>query len=108
MNGFTKAEQRILRKLADLAYERELANALESLYGKFGKWKENKMTPFSLSDEIHAFHNGISRDLWALYDNRNNHIVVARAVACGIITREEVDRTVLQKIDHYIESYSKE
>ena len=95
MNSFTKKEKRELKQLAGLGYERELWKALDELYSKFEDWKAKKVTPFDLSDEIHIFHNGISRDLWKSYNNRDNHIVVAAAIANGVISRKEVDGIVL-------------
>ena len=51
-NPFTKLERKELRRLAGLAYERELAKALGSLEESFRQWKKNKITAFELSDLI--------------------------------------------------------
>jgi hypothetical protein len=59
---FTKLERKELQKLAGLAYERELAKALESLEEKFKQWRKNKITAFGLESIIHKFHNGIAQD----------------------------------------------
>jgi len=40
---FTKLERKELRRLVGLAYERELAKALESLEGKFRQWNGEEM-----------------------------------------------------------------
>ncbi len=60
---FTKSERKELRRLAGLAYERELAKALEALEESFGQWRKKKISAFELSDCIHKFHNGTARNL---------------------------------------------
>ena len=98
-NRFSKLERKELQKLAGLAYERELAKALESLEGKFGQWRKGKMTGFELSDFIHQFHNGISRDLWSFYASGYSELIVAQAVAKGILLRTEISPGILGELD---------
>jgi len=105
MIHFSKNEKRELGKLAGLAYERELAKALEGLYARFLEWKKEDIDLFELNDQIHKFHNGISRDLWKVYDDRNNHIVIARAVANGIISMDEISIKLLEDLKPGIESF---
>lgn len=95
---FTKSERKELRRFVGLAYERELAKALESLEGKFEQWKRNTITPFELSDLIHQFHNGISRDLWSFYTNGDSGMIVAHAITKGIIVKTEVIPSILGKL----------
>ena len=95
---FTKSERKELHGLSNLAYERELAKALESLEKKFGQWKKNKITPFELSDLIHKFHNGIARDLWSFYANGDSGMVVAHAIAKSIILETEINFGILEKL----------
>jgi len=75
---FTKLERKELRGLIGLAYERELAKALEQLERNFRQWRKKKITAFELSDFIHQFHKGISRDLWSFYTSGHNEMIVAR------------------------------
>lgn len=95
---FTKSERKELHRLLSLAYERELAKALESLEEKFGQWRKNKITPFELSDSIHKFHKGIARDLWSFYTNGDSEMAVAHAVAKGIILKTEINSDILEKL----------
>lgn len=97
-NRFTKSERKELRRLAGLAYERELSKALESLERKFGQWKKNKITTFELNDFIHKFHNGVARDLWSFYTDGNNEMIVAHAIDKGIILKTEISPGVLGKL----------
>jgi hypothetical protein len=59
-----KSNRRKLRELAGVAYTRELSAELAKLEGDFGQWRSGEIDPFELSDRIHRFHDGISRDLW--------------------------------------------
>ena len=95
---FTKSERKELRRLAGLAYKRELAKTLESLERKFGQWKKNKITAFELNDFIHKFHNGIARDLWSFYTNGDNRMIVAHAIAKGIILKTEINPGISEKL----------
>jgi len=64
---FTKSERKELKRLVELAYERELSKSLESLGEDFKRWGKTKISAFELSELIHKFHNGIARDLWSFY-----------------------------------------
>ena len=95
---FTKPERKELRRLAGLAYERELAKALELLGKKFGQWEKKKITAFKLNDFIHKFHNGTARDLWSFYTGGDSVMIVAHALAKGIILKTEVSPAILEKL----------
>ncbi|MFZ2357682.1 MAG: hypothetical protein WAW67_07695 [Candidatus Omnitrophota bacterium] len=98
-NRFTKLERKELRRLAGLAYERELAKALEAIEEKFRQWKKNRITAFELSDHIHEFHNGISRDLWSFYTTGHVELSVKHAIAEGIILETEISSGILEKLN---------
>lgn len=97
-NRFTKSERKELRKLAGLAYERELAKALEALEKSFRQWRKKKINAFELSDLIHKFHNGVARNLWSFYETGHTEIIVRRAIAEGIILETEVSLVILGKL----------
>ena len=96
--NFTKLERKELRKLAGLAYERELTKALKSLGEKFKQWNKNKITTFELSDFIHQFHNGISRDLWSFYASGHSETATRMALAKGVISKTEISAGILEKL----------
>jgi len=98
-NFFTKSERKELRRLVGLAYERELAKALESLEGKFEQWRKNKITAFELNDFVHKFHNGIARDLWSFYTHGHTEFIVAQATANGVISKAEINPGILGKFN---------
>lgn len=97
-NRFTKLERKELRRLAEMAYERELAKALEALEESFRQWKKGKISAFELSDFIHRFHNGVARDLWSFYETGHTELSVRHAIAEGVILETEVSPGILEKL----------
>jgi hypothetical protein len=45
---------------------------------------------FEISDLIHEFHQGPSRKIWSTYQSLKPDVLVARAVAFGVLPREAV------------------
>ncbi len=84
--------------LAGLAYERELAKALESLEEDFKRWRKKKITVFELGSLIHKFHNGVSRDLWSFYTMGHPELNVKHAIADSIILKTEISAGILEKL----------
>ncbi len=97
-DSFTKSERKELRKLADLAYERELAKSLEALEENFRQWKKSKITAFELSEIIHKFHNGIARDLWSFYTSGHTEMIVRQAIENGTILKAEISSGILERL----------
>ena len=64
---FTRKESSVLRQLAQEAWEAELTRELEELFETFCKWADKGVGAFDLSEQIHAFHNGVSRELYKRY-----------------------------------------
>jgi len=102
---FTKRNRARLRQLAGEAWEAELERELEVLFEHFGTWAESGLNAFELSDLIHDFHNGISRELYARYTTLPPTITVPRAVALGILGEADVGSELLQKLTSEIEMY---
>lgn len=93
----TKSQIKHLWHLASIAYERELGVALDRLFGNFQQWKNNEIDLWELNGQIHQYHNGTAREIFNRYEYPTNDILVARAVAIGIISQEQVpeERRVL-------------
>jgi hypothetical protein len=108
MDNLTKAQRRALRALAETAYRRELGRALKSLENEFGRWRSGDIDEFALSQLIHEFHDGISRDLWKSYTLGSLHSAVASAIAASILRRAEVDSKLLTILERAIEMYATE
>jgi hypothetical protein len=104
---FTKREKAELKELAGAAWEAELKAELEKLFEDFLKWADNGMDAFDLSERIHQFHNGVSRELYGRYTSLDPEITVPRAIALGILGEGELGEALLQKLSAQIQAYRK-
>jgi hypothetical protein len=97
--SISKKIRRQLRELLSTAYARELNNYLHELALNFDQWRDNKITCWELSDLIHQFHNGISRELYNVYSHNGHDIVlISRAVAQKLIQLDEVPSEVREVV----------
>ena len=91
---YSKPIRKKLRELADLAHERELSSALETLNCHFTRWRRQEINCFELNDRIHSFHQKISRELWKTYSSIEDDFLVCRAVKLGFLSKEDVPEKV--------------
>jgi hypothetical protein len=105
--NITKQERTLLRKLAGAAWEAELKSELKNLFEDFRKWADDGMDSFDLSDKIHEFHNGVSRELYGRYTRLDPEITVPRAVAMGILDEEALGQALVEKLRAQIDLYRK-
>src|SRR5215217_736895 len=101
----TKANRRKLRELARVAYTRELSAELAKLESDFVQWRSGEIDPFELSDRIHRFHDGISRNLYVLYRDLPPSRSVARAVVLQLLQETEVPTEILSALESASEFY---
>jgi hypothetical protein len=87
---YPKAVRKELNTLASIAYERELDDALGDLYESFTKWKAKQIDGFELNQLIHEFHQIKSRELWNMYNDKDEDFIVIRAMRLGILKPEEI------------------
>lgn len=99
---FSKSEQRRLRELTGIAYERELGDALEDLHEEFERWRADEIYPSDLGEKVHEFHQGPSREIFSTYQTLDEDMLVARAVALGLLEREEVESSLLERLERII------
>ena len=104
-DSFGKAQRRELRRLANLAYERELGAALAALETHFREWHAGSCDVHQLSDTIHQFHNGIARDLFVTYTRLEPRVAVAQAVARKVLRDDEVPATLWEALRTLIAFY---
>ena len=104
MKVYSKKTKKEIRRLSELAHERELEKALSELQLKFKQWENNELDPFELDHEIHIFHSKTSREIFKRYnDGIMTDYVVAIAIARDIIDKEEVDPEAYQELELLIE-----
>jgi hypothetical protein len=101
---FTKAQRKEIRRLAGLAHERELGAAAGQLGLQFERWRRGEIDVFALNQEIHLFHDGVSRDLYKSYVmGCNPEWSVASAIARDVLNESEIDPLILQGLGGSIE-----
>ncbi len=108
MQTITRSERKVLRRLADVAYARELGQELTRLEAGFGEWRAGRLSPFALSDLIHRFHDGDARDLYAMYTRSHPEQIVARALAAGLLAPDEVPGDCGSKLAASVEFFRQE
>jgi len=96
---FSKSERAKLRQLAAEAHARELSEASMALYERFQSWREDKTNVFDLNQDIHEFHNGVSRELYVRYVMGDATLAVTRALATGVLSPEDVGDSLMSKLD---------
>lgn len=100
----SNSEIAALREWANEARELELHNALEGLFEDFGRWADDGYSSSELSERIHEFHNGISRELYKRYISLPPHVAVARAIAVGVIDESVLPPSLQEKLADEIEA----
>src|SRR5437764_12455836 len=103
----TKANKRKLRELAGVAYRRELGHELAKLEMDCARWRGGEIDPFELSDRIHRFHDGVSRDLYVAYRDLSPINAAARAIALQVLDRTEVPSEILGELESMVQFFEK-
>jgi len=101
----TKRLKRLLREYCSRAHEEELRRALDDLASDFDAWKAGKISGDELSDRIHRFHDGASREIFKTYNTRPIEPALARAIAEGILDRSQVPTELLEYLAGSIAFY---
>jgi hypothetical protein len=94
----SKTQLREVRRLNGIAYERELAKAASDLQTQFESWRRGKSDVFALNEQIHQYHNGISRDLYKRYVMGEPTWNLATAINRKVIKEAEVDSRIMENI----------
>ena len=100
-----KAIRRTRLELADQAYEEELRRALAPLAEAFERWKVGAASGVEISDLIHEFHEGPSRQLRGTYTALKPGALVARAVALAVLERKSLPPEVAASPADQIETF---
>ena len=108
MKEHSKSEKRRLRELADIAYERDLRNSLSAFSAKFDDWKVGKITSSQMSRLLHEYDYGESRRLWGMYQTPRHDMLVARAIAIGLLSEKEVGEDVVLLLSQQIAFYKED
>ncbi|HJW83967.1 MAG TPA: hypothetical protein VJ754_06655 [Anaerolineae bacterium] len=105
MDAIPRKIKKALREYAGIAYEAELRIELQALSAKFADWKSNQIDSFDLTEAIHQFHNGPARDLYKKYNNAPLDLVMAHAIATGLLNKDEIPAEMLEHLSAAIALY---
>ncbi len=108
MADTTKRIKRLLREYAAAAHEEELRRALLPLAEAFGRWERRELSSGELSEIIHQFHQGPSRDLWGRYNAPRLEMVVAFAITTGVLGRDTIPAELLEHLAGSIRFYEED
>jgi hypothetical protein len=107
MHDLPKAARRVIRELAGLAYERELAAELAQLRVEFDAWAAGERNAFELEKVIHRFHDGVARELYNRYSTGSTlHHAVATAIMRGTIAATEIPAPAREHLDRLVAVFS--
>ena len=106
--SLNKEEQRQARELAHAAWGAELSSALEELAVLFSDWQKGRIDAFQLSDAIHQFNDGQSRELFKRYRNGPRpEELAARAIAWELVPPSEIPSGLRRALADRIERWRK-
>ena len=88
-----------------VAWERELIEALRLVREDFDAWEGGEISPFELSDRIHKFHDGCSRELFISYSGSLDASLISSAVAKGVIEEAELSEGFRAELAEDIEYF---
>lgn len=108
MSDFTKRENRRLRELAAEAYDKEMDAALSALQERFQDWQQGVIGPHDLNQEIHEFHDGISRELYKTYTMGDSFYAVARAIRLEFLDRSKIEPAMLDKFESIFKFFQRD
>lgn len=104
LGAYPKAIRAQFRELIGLAYERDMAAALEPLAAHFDDWRRGALNPFELNQLIHEYHHGASREIWKRYDDTDPEVTLAQAIARGLLRKEEISPEVFEIVAHLVDT----
>ena len=69
MKKYPKHIRAQLRRLMDMAYEKELSHELSQLAGHFDSWKAEEISAGELNHLIHRYHDDRAREVYKYYND---------------------------------------
>lgn len=100
-----RIQKKHVREIARVAYERELAAALDKLHASFQDWKQGRITPFELDVKIHQHHDGVSREFYNRYATDKPDMVVLHALNEGVLKIEELNEDCRSFYQEWLERF---
>ena len=93
MMELTKSERSAVRRLAEIAWERELRGEILGIGESIQEMKDAGTSPHDVNEVIHRFHDGPSRDLYSRYSSNSPWSAVCQAYADGVLTDGDIENS---------------
>jgi hypothetical protein len=93
----------VLRELRGQAWEAELGETLRPIGDLFDAWRRGEASAFDLTDAIHRFHQGASREIWKKHQSRDTEMLLAEALEDGHLRREQMPEAVYALLLPHVE-----
>ncbi len=103
-----KRINKLIQEYAALAHDRELSSTLKALLIEFDLWEKGEISVGQLSNQIHEFHQGPLKQIWAKYEMSSKEAIIAFAIASGILQEEELPEELMEHLSRIIEYYRNE
>ena len=107
MQEYPKKIKKLIREFAAEAHERELHRELTKLDRRFAEWRNGQLGSGELSDEIHQYETGPSRELFKRYNGDLPDMMVAYSIVTCILKREEIPAELLEALASPLEYFDR-
>ena len=101
---YSKEVRQHLRRLAGEAFEKELGQNLARLCEPLGRWEKHEISSTELDAFVHEVHRG-SRRVFNLHDSLKAGQIVARSLASGVLTEDEVPEFAREAVSGWVKFF---
>jgi len=101
---YSKEVRDHLRRLTREAFEKELGQNLAKLCEPLGRWEKQEISSTELDEFVHEVHQG-SRQIFNLRESLKADQIVARSLASGVLTEDEVPEPVREALSGLVKFY---
>lgn len=108
MSDIPKNKNKLIQEYAALVHDRELSSTLKALQAEFDLWETGEISAEQLSNQIHKFHQGPLKKIWAKYEMSSKEAMIASAIASGILQEEGIPDELMEHLGRMIEFYRNE
>ncbi|MBN1312225.1 MAG: hypothetical protein JXB30_12470 [Anaerolineae bacterium] len=105
MKNYPNSIKKLIREYHGKAYEKELHRELAKLDQSFAEWRDGEIDSWELSDRIHQYEVGPSRELYKQYTPKVADMNLAYAIVAGILDRDEIPTELLEALDGALRFY---